>query len=148
MLPARGGAYRRFGPLAGMREKLVFFDDRLATVLRQRATGEASLRTQYRQLLDLLGKDRVRRHGSADPSLLAAAWLRLDALAEAIPPEARAHMIREPGWRFHSADLASHLSDQEPEVASAALNRADLTYAICRILGVRENPPQQPEAAA
>jgi two-component system OmpR family sensor kinase len=127
MLPARGGAYRRFGPLAGMREKLVFFDDRLATVLRQRATGEASLRTQYRQLLDLLGKDRVRRHGSADPSLLAAAWLRLDALAEAIPPEARAHMIREPGWRFHSADLASHLSDQEPEVASAALNRADLT---------------------
>jgi methylenetetrahydrofolate reductase (NADPH) len=28
------------------------------------------------------------------------------------------------------------------------LNRADLTYAICRILGVRENPPQQPEAAA
>jgi methylenetetrahydrofolate reductase (NADPH) len=28
------------------------------------------------------------------------------------------------------------------------LNRADLTYAICRILGVRDNPPQQPEAAA
>ena len=28
----------------------MFFDDRLATVLRQRATGEGALRTQYRQL--------------------------------------------------------------------------------------------------
>ncbi len=104
----------------------MFFDDRLATVLRQRATGEASLRTQYRQLLDLLGKDRTQARGS-DPSLLAAAWLRMDALAEAIPAATRAQMIREPGWRFRSPDLASHLSDHEPEVASAALNRAELT---------------------
>jgi len=28
------------------------------------------------------------------------------------------------------------------------LNRADLTYAICRVLGVRETPPEQKEAAA
>ena len=28
------------------------------------------------------------------------------------------------------------------------LNRADLTYAICRVLGVRENPPEPKEAAA
>jgi len=104
----------------------LFFDDRLATVLRQRATGEASLRTQYRQLLDLLGKDRAHARGS-DPSLLAAAWLRMDALAEAIPAASRAQMIREPGWRFRSPDLASHLSEHEPEVASAALNRAELT---------------------
>jgi len=104
----------------------VFFDDRLATVLRQRATGEASLRTQYRQLLDLLGRDRPAARG-ADPSLLAAAWLRMDALAEAIPAEARARMIREPGWRFRSADLAAHLADHEPEVAAAALTRADLS---------------------
>lgn len=104
----------------------MFFDDRLATVLRQRATGEASLRTQYRQLLDLLGKDRVHPRAS-DPSLLAAAWLRMDALAEAIPAATRAQIIREPGWRFRSPDLASHLSDHEPEVASAALNRAELT---------------------
>ena len=104
----------------------MFFDDRLATVLRQRATGEASLRTQYRQLLDLLGKDRVHARGS-DLSLRAAAWLRMDALADAIPAPERARMIREPGWRFHSPDLASHLSDHEPEVAAAALTRADLT---------------------
>lgn len=104
----------------------MFFDDRLATVLRQRATGEGSLRTQFRQLLDLLGKERVHGPG-ADPSLLAAAWLRMDALADAIPAPARAQMIREPGWRFRSPDLAAHLADHEPEVAAAALTRADLT---------------------
>jgi two-component system, OmpR family, sensor kinase len=105
----------------------VFFDDRLATVLRQRATGEAGLRTQFRQLLDLLGKDRVRRGHRPDHSLLAAAWLRMDALAEAIPAAERARMVREPGWRFSSPDLAAHLADHEPEVASAALNRAELS---------------------
>jgi signal transduction histidine kinase len=103
----------------------VFFDDRLATVLRQRATGEASLRTQYRQLLDLLGRERVH-HSGGDQSLLAAAWLRLDALAEEIPAPTRARMIREPGWRFRNPDLAAHLADQEPDVAAAALARADL----------------------
>ncbi len=105
----------------------MFFDDRLATVLRQRATGEGGLRTQFRQLLDLLGKDRVRQGSQPDHSLLAAAWLRMDALAEAIPADERAAMIREAGWRFRNPDLAAHLSDHEPEVASAALNRADLS---------------------
>ena len=105
----------------------MFFDDRLATVLRQRTTGEAGLRTQFRQLLDLLGKDRVRRGTEPDHSLMAAAWLRMDALAQAIPAPERAAMIREPGWRFRSPDLATHLADHEPEIASAALNRADLS---------------------
>lgn len=104
----------------------MFFDDRLATVLRQRATGEASLRTQYRQLLDLLGRERAHPQGR-DRSLLAAAWLRLDALAGEIPAAIRARMIREPGWRFRNAELVVHLADQEPEVAAAALTRADLS---------------------
>jgi signal transduction histidine kinase len=103
----------------------LFFDDRLATVLRQRVTGEGSLRTQFRQLLDLLGRARVHGPG-ADNSLLAAAWLRMDALADAIPAPLRAQMIREPGWRFRNPDLAAHLADHEPEVAAAALTRADL----------------------
>ncbi|MBI1403871.1 MAG: sensor histidine kinase [Porphyrobacter sp.] len=105
----------------------MFFDDRLATVLRQRATGEAGLRTQYRQLLDLLGKNRIHKAGRQHQSLVAAAWLRMDALAEEIPAGERARIIREPGWRFRSADLAAHLADQEPEVASAALARAELS---------------------
>ncbi|GAB4481783.1 MAG: hypothetical protein OHK0018_13260 [Erythrobacter tepidarius] len=51
----------------------------------------------------------------------------MDALAEAIPAAERAGMIREAGWRFRSPDLAAHLADQEPDVAIAALSRADLT---------------------
>ena len=105
----------------------MFFDDRLATVLRQRATGETGLRTQYRQLLDLLGKSRVQPAGRKHQSLVAAAWLRMDALAEAIPADERAAMVREAGWRFRSADLAAHLANQEPEVAVAALSRAELS---------------------
>jgi signal transduction histidine kinase len=51
----------------------------------------------------------------------------MDALAEAIPAAERARIIREPAWRFRNPDLASHLADHEPEVAAAALTRADLT---------------------
>lgn len=116
-----GGPGRRLGVAR------VFFDDRLATVLRQRATGEAGLRTQYRQLLDLLGKDRVHSSSRQQQSLVASAWLRMDALAEAIPAAERAAIIREPGWRFRSPDLAAHLADQEPDIAIAALGRAELS---------------------
>lgn len=98
-------------------------DDRLATVLRHRASGERAARTQFRQLLDLLGS---RRHGR-DESLLAAAWLRLAALGEAIPSGERARMIREPGTRFRNPELALHLAEDEPEVAAAALGVAQLS---------------------
>jgi len=100
----------------------MFFDDRLATVLRHRAAGERAARTQFRQLLDLLGN---RKYGR-DESLIAAAWLRLGALGEVIPASERAKMIREPGWRFRSTELAAHLAEDEPEVAAAALERANL----------------------
>ncbi|MFN2100250.1 histidine kinase dimerization/phospho-acceptor domain-containing protein [Altererythrobacter sp. MF3-039] len=99
------------------------FDDRLATVLRHRAAGEAAARTQFRQLLDLLG---ARREGK-DESLRAAAWLRLGALGELIPAKERASMIAERGWRFENPDMAMHLAEDEPEVAAAALARAHLT---------------------
>lgn len=105
----------------------MFVDDRLATVLRQEGTSEAARRTQFRQLLDILGNRKFAPAGRGDASLVAAAWLRMDALGRSIPAKDRAAMIREPSWRFRSADLAAHLADFEPEVASAALNRANLS---------------------
>ena len=99
------------------------FDDRLATVLRHRAAGERAAKTQFRQLLDLLGNRRAGR----DESMLAAAWLRLAALGEAIAPYERAEMIREPGLRFRNPELALHLAEDEPEVAAAALGVAQLS---------------------
>ena len=105
----------------------MFFDDRLTTVLRQEGSSEAARRTQFRQLLDILGNRKFGPAGRTDPSLVAAAWLRMDALGRSIPAKDRAAMIREPSWRFRSADLAVHLADFEPEVASAALNRAQLS---------------------
>ncbi|MEQ8772916.1 MAG: histidine kinase dimerization/phospho-acceptor domain-containing protein [Erythrobacter sp.] len=104
----------------------MFFDDRLATVLRQRVSSEAGRRTQFRQLLDILGNRRRPGNDTGDDSLLAAAWLRMDALADTIPAEERAQIVREPGWRLRSAELAAHLADFEPAVASAALNKAEL----------------------
>lgn len=98
------------------------FDDRLATVLRHRAAGETAARTQFRQLLDLLGSRRV----TDDTSLLAAAWLRLAALGEMIPAAERAAMLREPGLRFRNPELAYHLAEDEPVVAAAALSHARL----------------------
>lgn len=105
----------------------MFFDDRLATVLRQPSASDAAKRTQFRQLLDILGNRKFGPAGRSDRSLIAAAWLRMDALGRAIPAKERAVMIREPSWRFRSANLAAHLADFEPDVASAALTRAELS---------------------
>ena len=98
------------------------FDDRLATVLRHRTSGGRAARTQFRQLLDLLGA----RRGAHEGKLLSSAWLRLGALGESIPPRDRAAMIRDSGWHFRNPELAAHLAEDEPEVAAAALARADL----------------------
>jgi len=106
----------------------MFFDDRLETVLRQRAESDVAKRTQFRQLLDLLGAEHSRKADrEGNSSLLAAAWLRMDALGHAIPANMRARMIQEAGWRFHNPQLAAHLADFEPEVAAAALTRAQLS---------------------
>ena len=108
-------------PPAGA-DALVYFDDRLATVLRHRASGERAARTQYRQLLDLLGEKRSAR----DASLEAAAFLRLDALGEIVPPRERARIIEQGGARIRNAALVRWFGEAEPDVAAAALARAAL----------------------
>jgi len=113
------------------------FDDRLETVLRNRGSSEGFRCTQFRQLLDILGAEQTAsgpRHAASsvfgeaeNPELIAAAWMRMDALATSIPDHDRAAMIMETGWRFRNPELAMHLAQFEPAVASAALSRAQLT---------------------
>lgn len=99
------------------------FDDRLATVLRHRASGARASRTQFRQLLDLLDRPQEAR----DRKLLASAWLRLGALGETISVSDRAAILRDPSVRIRSPELTIHLAEDEPAVAAAALSRAVLS---------------------
>ena len=99
------------------------FDDRLATVLRNRATGERSARTQFRQLIDLLGE----RAQGEDKSLKTAAYLRLLALGDLISTRERTSIVGEAGWRFRNPELVRWFGDAHPHVAAAALARAQLT---------------------
>ncbi len=101
------------------------FDDRLATVLRARSGGEASARTQFRQLIDLLGTLPSAARGPQ----IDAAYVQLDALAKAIPAAERAQALAEPGLRLRSARLLAQLAQSEPAVAVAAMRAAHLSEA-------------------
>jgi len=98
------------------------FDDRLATVLRQRVGGETIARIQYRQILDLLGAAPA---GSDGPGI-AAAYDRLAELSTIIPARDRARILSEPGLRLRNPHLVALLSGAEPEVATAAIRGASL----------------------
>ncbi len=98
------------------------FDDRLATVLRLSATGKAVQRIQFRQLLDLLGTALAEERSER----LDAAFVRLGELSARIPSRDRAAMIGGGGLRLRSPRLVAALAEGEPEVASAALQRAQL----------------------
>jgi signal transduction histidine kinase len=102
------------------------FDDRLATVLRLAATSPAMARIQYRQLIDLLGREAQE---ATAPDTLRAAMARLDELNAIIPASARAAMLRESSMRLANADLVANLTLAEPEVAIAAIAAADLPEA-------------------
>ncbi|MBO9510345.1 histidine kinase dimerization/phospho-acceptor domain-containing protein [Erythrobacter sp. A6_0] len=107
----------------------MLFDDRLATVLRHRATGERAARTQYRQLLDLLGSAQgsPNGNGKADTSIASAAFLRLNALAELIPVAERARIVAESGKRIRNPELVKWFAQAEPGIASTALARSALS---------------------
>ena len=101
------------------------YDDRLATVLRSPAGGERAARTQFRQLLDLLGSARADR----DNGLAEAAYVRLEELNEAIPALVRAQILREPGLRLRNPRLIEWLAAQDGQVAASAMATARLTEA-------------------
>jgi two-component system OmpR family sensor kinase len=99
------------------------FDDRLATVLRTRASGLATARIQFRQLLDLLGTMPIQVQGPQ----IDAACDRLEELGKAISSPERAAMLREPGIRLRNPRLISLLAHGEPSVAAATLEKAQLS---------------------
>jgi signal transduction histidine kinase len=98
------------------------FDDRLATVLRSGAAGERAARTQFRQLLDLLGSTPPGANGP----LVTAAYARLAEIAEILPALEQSRILREPGLRLRNPRLVAHLAQSEPQVAAAAMAAARL----------------------
>lgn len=103
----------------------MYFDDRLATVLRLGAGGERASRTQFRQLIDLLGSAPADASGE----LLSLAHARLGELNATIDAAERAAILREPGMRLRNAALVRWLAEGETEVAAAAMAAARLSPA-------------------
>ena len=103
----------------------MYFDDRLATVLRTGMGSDRALRTQYRQLLDLLGT----MPSDAEGPLVDSAYARLDALSRELPAVQRGAIIREPGMRLANPQLISALAGHEAQVSSAAMAVARLSDA-------------------
>ena len=101
------------------------FDDRLATVLRARAGSERSARTQFRQLVDLLGTLPADACGEQ----VDAAWKRLAEVSQTISADDRASALEEPGLRIRSPRVVVALANAELPVANAAIRAARLTDA-------------------
>ena len=101
----------------------MLFDDRLATVLRHAAQSEPGARTQFRQLLDLLGS----LPADAASELLEAAYARLGELAEALPQAVQSAILRAPGLRLRNRTLVAWLARGEPQAAAAAMATAQLS---------------------
>jgi signal transduction histidine kinase len=100
----------------------MLFDDRLATVLGSPVGGETAARTQYRQLVDLLGSAKTPDSGD----LQDRAWQRLAALEQQIPAEERSRILRQPGLRLRNPRLVATLADGDAKSAAAALAVARL----------------------
>ena len=100
----------------------MLFDDRLGTVLRHRPGGVTAAKTQYRQLLDLLGTLPGEARGPA----VDAAYLRLSALGENIAVADKLEMIGDPGLRLRAPRLVALLAEDEERIAAAAIRGARL----------------------
>jgi len=95
-------------------------DDRLDTVLQTQAAGRAGLNTQFRQLVDLLG----RTPDSAWSDQHDAALRRVDSLHAKLGDAAAAVLIGLCALR--SPKLIHHLAGLGPRTAIAAVSRAQL----------------------
>jgi signal transduction histidine kinase len=99
------------------------FDDRLATVLRSGAAGERAARTQFRQLLALLGSLPAHAAGLQ----VWAAYVRLGEIMDLLPGGEQSRILREPGLRLRNPRLVARLAEGEPQSAAAAVAAARLS---------------------
>ena len=98
----------------------IIVDDRLATVLATTPHGPAGARTQYRQLLDLLGRTPS---GFALP---ARALSRMAELEASLSANERAALVRASPAALRHPGLILRLAAQAPVVAAAAIGAARL----------------------
>lgn len=99
------------------------YDDRLGTVLRHKPGGASAAKTQFRQLLDLLGT----LPSEARSPVVDDAYLRLAELGATIPPDEKRLMLGDPGLRLRAPRLLALLAGDDPAVAAAAIARARLS---------------------
>ena len=101
----------------------MIIDDRLNTVLRTVAAGPAAIRTQFRQLADLLG----RTPDDAWTPTHEQALHRLDSLHGALGDAASADLLR--ACAVQSPRLVAHFASCGSKPALAAIARARLSEA-------------------
>lgn len=114
----------------------MLFDDRLATVLRSPVGGEAAARTQYRQLLDLLGS-----RGASPGDLTPERYRRLAEQAATLPPAERERIIEGPAFSGQDAALLAFLGWQRLDFLAARIPE-DERSRILREPGQRLRNPQ------
>lgn len=100
----------------------MLFDDRLGTVLRHRPGGANAAKTQFRQLLDLLGTLPSEARGDA----VDMAYLRLAELGEQIETPDKLEMVSDPGLRMRSPRLVALLASGDTRLAATTIRAARL----------------------
>ncbi|MBH0112753.1 sensor histidine kinase [Novosphingobium sp. YJ-S2-02] len=98
------------------------FDDRLATVLDQPATGDALARIQFRQLVDILGRMPDGTHSQ----LIEQGFARVRALQSRIDSDDRARLLRQQLQPLSNPRLLTIFAEDDAEVACAAIASARL----------------------
>jgi len=96
-------------------------DDRLAYVLSPAVDSAIDARSQYRQLIGLLG---TSAEDSSD-ELIEAAYRRLAELSKSLAVADRVAALSDPALRLRSFRLIATLAQSEPPVALAAFNAAE-----------------------
>lgn len=98
------------------------FDDRLLTVLANRALQPSAAASKWRQLVDLVAQANVW----SDTDGIARALMEINSLRDEVPEPVRCQALRALKGRLRSAPLIRMLSLDSPAICSAAISSARL----------------------